>query len=102
MQADMVIMTNDSPLGEAPNEIIADMVAGYPDHILKRNASMPYQPGFLQDPRARGVRCPGIPLAQLLRVSRAHSTVFSSQRQGYRMHSQLRCLTCGFGGAVES
>ena len=46
----MVIMTNDSPLGEAPNEIIADMVAGYPDHTLRRNASMPYQPGFLLDP----------------------------------------------------
>ena len=49
-QADMVIMTNDSPMGEPPNEIIADMVAGYPDRILKRNASVPYQPGFLQDP----------------------------------------------------
>ncbi len=49
-QADLVIMTNDSPRGEAPNEIIADMVAGYPDSILKRNASVPYQPGFLQDP----------------------------------------------------
>ncbi len=43
-------MTNDSPRGEGPNEIIADMVAGYPDSILKRNASVPYQPGFLQDP----------------------------------------------------
>jgi hypothetical protein len=43
-------MTNDSPYGEAPNEIIADMLAGYPDHILKRNAAVPYQPGFLQDP----------------------------------------------------
>lgn len=50
LQADMVIMTNDSPMGEPPNEIIADMVAGYPDRILKRNASVPYQPGFLQDP----------------------------------------------------
>ena len=48
----MVIMTNDSPMGEPPNEIIADMVAGYPDRILKRNASVPYQPGFLQDPAA--------------------------------------------------
>ncbi len=46
----MVIMTNDSPRGEPPNEIIADMVAGYPDSILRRNASVPYQPGFLQDP----------------------------------------------------
>ena len=43
-------MTNDSPMGEAPNEIIADMVAGYPASILARNASVPYQPGFLQDP----------------------------------------------------
>ena len=25
-------------------------VAGLPDSILRRNASMPYQPGFLQDP----------------------------------------------------
>ena len=131
-QADMVIMTNDSPWGEPPNEIIADMVrapaaclaeqhkcnlrddisrplsrarlplpqacsaqaqnllgwqappppplehqseknpggclgpqpareppatdaacaqvAGYPDGILRRNAAVPYQPGFLQDP----------------------------------------------------
>ncbi|CAL8464844.1 g4379 [Coccomyxa elongata] len=49
-KADLVIMTNDSPRGEGPNEIIADMVAGYPDSILKRNASVPYQPGFLQDP----------------------------------------------------
>lgn len=46
----MVIMTNDSPWGEAPNEIVADMVAGYPASILARNASVPYQPGFLQDP----------------------------------------------------
>lgn len=46
----MVIMTNDSPHGEPPNEIIADMIAGLPDSILKRNASVPYQPGFLQDP----------------------------------------------------
>lgn len=43
-------MTNDSPFSEPPNEIIADMVAGYPDSILRRNAAVPYQPGFLQDP----------------------------------------------------
>ena len=49
-QADVVIMTNDSPWGEPPNEIIADMVAGLPDSILRRNAAVPYQPGFLQDP----------------------------------------------------
>ena len=50
LQSDIVILTNDNPLGEPPNEIIADIVAGYEDHILNHNAIVPYQPGFLQDP----------------------------------------------------
>lgn len=43
-------MTNDNPRGERPQNIIADIVAGYPDDILELNAMQPYTPGFLQDP----------------------------------------------------
>eukprot|EP00884_Botryococcus_braunii_P000647 jgi/Botrbrau1/10583/Bobra.0358s0006.1 len=49
-KADIVILTNDNPRHERPNDIIADIVSGYPDKILERNAQMSFQPGFLQDP----------------------------------------------------
>lgn len=50
LQADIVILTNSNPRGERPSNIIADIVAGYPDDLLEHNAMQPYQPGFLQDP----------------------------------------------------
>jgi hypothetical protein len=50
VQADMVILTNDNPRGEDPAYIIADIVAGYPDELLKHNARQLYASGFLQDP----------------------------------------------------
>jgi hypothetical protein len=49
-QADIVILTNDNPREEAPDEIIADIVAGFPEYVLKHNAIQPFAPGFLQDP----------------------------------------------------
>ena len=49
-QADFVILTNDSPREEEPDDIIYDIVAGFPDYILKANAATPFPPGFLQDP----------------------------------------------------
>ena len=45
-----MILTNDNPRGERPANIIADIVAGYPDEILQLNAAQEYPPGFLQDP----------------------------------------------------
>ena len=50
VQADFVILTSDSPRDEEPDEIIQDMVAGFPDYILEANAATPFPPGFLQDP----------------------------------------------------
>ena len=44
-----MILTNSSPRGEEPDDIIYDIVAGYPDYILKANAATPFPPGFLQD-----------------------------------------------------
>ena len=49
-QADIVILTNDNPREEAPDEIIADIVAGFPEYVLKHSAIQPFAPGFLQDP----------------------------------------------------
>ncbi len=49
-QSDIVILTNDNPRHERPNDIIADIVAGYPEKMLERNAQVSFQPGFLQDP----------------------------------------------------
>ena len=45
-----MILTNDNPRGEPPSEILHDIIAGFPDEILSRNAAVPYQPGFLTDP----------------------------------------------------
>ena len=49
-QADFVILTNASPWGEEPDDIIYDVIAGFPDYILRANAATPFPPGFLQDP----------------------------------------------------
>ena len=49
-KADIVIVTSDNPRGEDPRAIVADVVSGFPDEILKHNAQVPYPPGFLQDP----------------------------------------------------
>ena len=45
-----MILTNASPRDEEPDDIIQDMVAGFPDYILQANAATPFPPGFLQDP----------------------------------------------------
>ena len=49
-KADVVILTNDNPRGEAPHEVVADIVSGFPDSVLADNAAAAYPPGFLQDP----------------------------------------------------
>ena len=51
-QADVVILTNDSPGAEAPQNIISDIVAGYPEALLVHNVQECafYAPGFCQDP----------------------------------------------------
>lgn len=50
LQADTVILTSNNPRGETPGNIIADIVAGYPDELLAFNASQAYKTGFLHDP----------------------------------------------------
>ena len=50
MQADTVIMTNQNQRSEAPEEIIQDIITGFPDEILDDNARRPWAGGFLQDP----------------------------------------------------
>ncbi len=50
MQADTVIMTNQNQRSEAPEEIIQDIITGFPDEILDKNARKPWAGGFLQDP----------------------------------------------------
>ena len=50
MQADTVIMTNQNQRSEAPEEIIRDIITGFPDEILDNNARKPWAGGFLQDP----------------------------------------------------
>jgi hypothetical protein len=49
-QADTVIMTNQNQRSEAPQEIIQDIITGFPDEILDNNARKPWAGGFLQDP----------------------------------------------------
>ena len=49
-KADVVIVTSDNPRGEDPRSIVADVVSGFPDEILRQNARVPYGAGFLQDP----------------------------------------------------
>ena len=50
MQADTVIMTNQNQRSEPPEEIIQDIITGFPDEILDKNARRPWAGGFLQDP----------------------------------------------------
>ena len=40
----------DASGGEAPHEVVADIVSGFPDSVLADNAAAAYPPGFLQDP----------------------------------------------------
>ncbi|KAK9805281.1 hypothetical protein WJX72_010844 [[Myrmecia] bisecta] len=48
-KADIVIVTNDNPRNEQPEQIVADIIAGYPDIILTANAAISVKGGFLQD-----------------------------------------------------
>ncbi|CAG9460957.1 unnamed protein product [Pedinophyceae sp. YPF-701] len=47
-KSDLLILTNDNPRTESPSEIIADIVAGFPDDILGRHQGSVYP--WLQDP----------------------------------------------------
>lgn len=49
-KADTVIMTNQNQRSEPPEEIIQDIITGFPDEILDKNARRPWAGGFLQDP----------------------------------------------------
>lgn len=51
MQADTVILTNNNYRTDNPQTIVRDIIAGFPDEILDRNARKPWPGGFLQDPR---------------------------------------------------
>jgi UDP-N-acetylmuramyl tripeptide synthase len=47
-KSDLVFLTNDSPGADLPDEIISDIVAGFPDDVLARHAGSYH--GWLQDP----------------------------------------------------
>jgi hypothetical protein len=47
-KADLVFLTNDSPGGDLPDEIISDMASGFPDDLLARHSGAFHN--WLQDP----------------------------------------------------
>ena len=48
MQADMVFLTNDNQRSEKPEDIIADIVAGFPEDLLE-DARGGSEGGYIQD-----------------------------------------------------
>ena len=50
VQADTVILTNQNQRSEPPQQIIQDIITGFPDEMLDMNARRPWVGGFLQDP----------------------------------------------------
>lgn len=49
MQADTVIITNQNQRSEDPNQIVQDIISGFPEDILEYNAKKPWPGGILQD-----------------------------------------------------
>ena len=49
MQSNTLFITNQNQRSEPPEQIVRDIVAGFQDDILDRNASKPWKGGFLQD-----------------------------------------------------
>lgn len=49
VQSNTLFITNQNQRSEPPEQIVRDIVAGFPDDILDRNASKPWKGGFLQD-----------------------------------------------------
>lgn len=50
LQADTVFITNQNQRSEPPQQIIQDIITGFPNEILDKNARRPWIGGFLQDP----------------------------------------------------
>ena len=50
VQADSVFITNHNQRSKAPDQIVRDIISGFPDEILDKNANKPWAGGFLQDP----------------------------------------------------
>ena len=51
LQSNTLFITNQNQRSEPPEQIVRDIVAGFPDDILDRNAGKPWKGGFLQDAR---------------------------------------------------
>ena len=50
VQADSVFITNQNQRSESREQIVQDIISGFPDEILDKNANKPWTGGFLQDP----------------------------------------------------
>ncbi|KAL3149615.1 hypothetical protein ABBQ32_002384 [Trebouxia sp. C0010 RCD-2024] len=48
-KADTVIITNQNQRSEDPNQIVQDIISGFPEDILEYNAKKPWPGGILQD-----------------------------------------------------
>ena len=49
VQADTVIITNQNQRSEDPNQIVQDIISGFPEDILEYNSKQPWPGGVLQD-----------------------------------------------------
>lgn len=49
MQADTVIITNQNQRSEDPNQIVQDIISGFPEEILEYSSKRPWPGGILQD-----------------------------------------------------